>query len=110
MWKFLVLFSGNDEYCGFKYLNSTLFEIGEVLYGDCYANRNYFCNNEKGTSYIWYIRLHHYSDYDHFAKMLDTKLIWNIKTKKIQVNVIQLILIVISRKHNEIFFLCKIFA
>ncbi|XP_060602554.1 uncharacterized protein LOC132755678 [Ruditapes philippinarum] len=42
-----LVHNGNDEYCGFNYLNSTLYEIREPLYGDCYANRNYFCNNNK---------------------------------------------------------------
>ncbi|XP_060565457.1 uncharacterized protein LOC132724597 [Ruditapes philippinarum] len=44
-----LVHNGNDKYCGFNYLNSTIYEIGEVLYGDCYANRNYFCKNETGV-------------------------------------------------------------
>ncbi|XP_060565459.1 uncharacterized protein LOC132724599 isoform X1 [Ruditapes philippinarum] len=41
--------TGNDGYCGFNYLNSTFYKIRVLLYGDCYANRNYFCKSETGT-------------------------------------------------------------
>ncbi|XP_060602553.1 uncharacterized protein LOC132755677 [Ruditapes philippinarum] len=42
----------NVKYCGFHYLNSTSYETKEVFYGDCKANRNYFCKTEQDFSWV----------------------------------------------------------
>ncbi|XP_060578979.1 uncharacterized protein LOC132735956, partial [Ruditapes philippinarum] len=41
------------KYCGFNYLNSTLYENNETFYGDCEANRNYFCINKAGNLVVY---------------------------------------------------------
>jgi hypothetical protein len=42
-----------DKYCGFNYLNSTLYENkAESFYGDCTAKRNYFCKNKTGNFFV----------------------------------------------------------
>ncbi|XP_060565456.1 uncharacterized protein LOC132724595 [Ruditapes philippinarum] len=42
-----------DKYCGFNYLNSTVYENNETFYGDCNTNRNYFCKNKAGNLVVY---------------------------------------------------------
>ncbi|XP_060578976.1 uncharacterized protein LOC132735950 [Ruditapes philippinarum] len=46
-WMADYLQRGATQFCGFNYLNSTVLENAENLYGDCNANRNYFCKNAE---------------------------------------------------------------
>ncbi|XP_060565545.1 uncharacterized protein LOC132724625 [Ruditapes philippinarum] len=50
----IVYHSRRDKYCGFNYLNNTIYEnIADSFYGDCDVNRNYFCINKTGNLVVY---------------------------------------------------------